>query len=226
MLSVWKSQIWKSFYLTIGGSASRDAMPQQLFSHHVFNVMEPTPGEGGGGWGGGVRSPQRPGAAAGSAGCASRKAAGQRYLLRGSVPLGLLPGRGTIWDTWGRDDQSASEPEPLIFPNIPACFCVHDVRRAATLRSACPAAELGRRGPQNTARRGAYARLLPPRVVPVCPTRPWGAAYRRVGLSARPTRCTRGASVCARPTEGSRSHPKLAIGYHSKPNQIVLSKLK
>ena len=157
------------------------------------------------------RPRQRPGAAAGSAGCASRKAAGQRYLLRGSVPLGLLPDRGTIWDTWGRDDQSASEPEPLIFPNSPACFCVHDVRRAATLRSACPAAELGRRGPQSTARRGAYARLLPPRVAPVCPTRPWGAADRRVGLSARPTRCTRGASVCARPTEGSRSHPKLAI---------------
>jgi len=65
--------------------------------------------------------------------------------------------------------------------------------------------DVGRKGAQSTARRGAYARLLPPRVVPVCPTRPWGAAYRTVGLSARPTRCTRGASVCARrSTKGSR----------------------
>ena len=108
---------------------------------------------------------QRPGAAAGSAGCASKKAAGQRYLLRGSVPPGLLPGRGTIWDTWGRDDQSASEPEPLIFPNSPACFCVHDVRRAATWRRTCPAAELGRRGPQRGAKyraeRGVRASATP-----------------------------------------------------------------
>ena len=57
MLSVWKCQIWKSFHLTIGGSASRDAMLQQLFSHHVFNVMEPTPQGRGVGWGEfGVRS--------------------------------------------------------------------------------------------------------------------------------------------------------------------------
>ena len=145
---------------------------------------------------------QRPGAAAGSAGCASKKAAGQRYVLRGSVPPGLLPGRGTIWDTWGRSTQSVRKPEPLIFPNSPACFCVHDVRRAATSRRTCPAAELGRRGPQNTARRGAYARLLPPRVAPVCPTYPWGAVCRRVGLPARPMRCTHSASVCARPTVG------------------------
>ena len=99
--------------------------------------------------------------------------------------------------------------------------------------------DVGRKGAQSTARRGAYARLLPPRVVPVCPTRPWGAAYRTVGLSARPTRCTRGASVCARPTEGSRSHhcdvllrfgvfrwPQLSQGYNShyvhRKNEIYL----
>ena len=43
------------------------------------------------------RPRQRPGAAARSAGCASQKAAGQRYLLRGSAPLGLLLGRRALF---------------------------------------------------------------------------------------------------------------------------------